>query len=136
MVTFFYRIMVNPWVFDPPSEFQRCVWRYFLKIQNFMKSYLDITNNLLKSEQNHEKSMSSIWDTFKVPKIVLKMMKIWISKKNRKFKPRASFWHRFRWNSSTSAILTALWNFHPKPWIFENFAPETKVVLGVSDISV
>ena len=32
------------------------------------------------------------------------------SKKNRKYNPRASIWHRFHWNPSTSTISTAFWN--------------------------
>ena len=53
-----------------------CVWGSFLEIQNFMKSYLNMVYNLLKSEQNHQKSMFWIWGTLKVPKIALKVIKI------------------------------------------------------------
>ena len=55
---------------------------------------------------------------------------------SRKFKPRASFWHRFQWNSSTGAISTAFWNLLPKSRIFDDFAREMKKSLPVSDISV
>ena len=58
------------------GAFLVCVWRSFLKIQIFVKSYLDITNKLSKSEQNQAKSKVWIWYTFKVPKMILKVMKI------------------------------------------------------------
>ena len=56
-----------------------CVWRSFLEIQIFMKSYLNSVYNLSKSEQNHQKSRFWICRTLKVLKIALKVMKIWIS---------------------------------------------------------
>ena len=56
--------------------FLGCVWGSFLEIQIFMKSYLNIGNNLLKSEQNHQKSMFWIRGTLKVPKIAHKIMKM------------------------------------------------------------
>ena len=56
-----------------------CVWRSFLKIWNFIKIYLNIVYNLLKSEQNPDFSMFSICNTFKMPKMMVKMIKMWIS---------------------------------------------------------
>ena len=61
-----------------------CVFSMRLgKISGFLKFRENVSKYrlyLLKTEQNRRKSRFSIWNTFKVPKMIVNMMKIWISK--------------------------------------------------------
>ena len=75
----FYRELKLIWWKKRSVTWSGSVWRSFLKIWNFMKMYLNIVYNLLKSEQNHDFSMFWIWNTFKMLKMIVKIIKMWIS---------------------------------------------------------